>query len=78
MSTTTVVALDPDKLYEIVDGRPEEKERHGARHSGICTRLLIKLGVYLKANRLGELYPIRSRSIVAPQTLRLLQEMVNW
>ena len=25
MSTTTAVALDPDKLYEIVDGRPEGK-----------------------------------------------------
>ena len=32
MSTTTEVALDPDKLYEIVDGQPEEKEISGARH----------------------------------------------
>jgi Uma2 family endonuclease len=56
MSTTTAVALDPDKLYEIVDGQPEEKERPGARHSGICGRLTIRLGMYLKANRLGELY----------------------
>jgi len=63
MSTTTVVALDPNKLYEIVDGQPEEKERHGARHSGICTRLMIKLGMYLKANRLGELYPVTSFQI---------------
>jgi Uma2 family endonuclease len=63
MSTTTAVALDPDKLYEIVDGQLEEKERHGARHSGICTRLLIKLGMYLKTNRLGELYPATSFQI---------------
>jgi len=56
MSTTTEVALDPEKLYEIVDGRPQEKEIPGARHSGICTRLAIELGMYLKANRLGELY----------------------
>ena len=63
MSTTTAVALDPDKLYEIVDGRPEEKERQGARHSGICARLLIKLGMYLKANRLGELYLVTSFQI---------------
>jgi len=56
MSTTTAVALDPDKLYEIVDGQPEEKEMPGARHSGICARLAIELGVYLKANQLGGLY----------------------
>ena len=56
MSTSTAVALDPDKLYEIVDGQPEEKEMPGARHSGICARLAIELGVYLKANRLGGLY----------------------
>ena len=69
MSTTTAVALDPDKLYEIVDGRPEEKERHGARHSGICTRLLIKLGMYLKANRLGEIYPETSFQIGANERI---------
>ena len=41
MPTITEVALDPDKLYEIVDGQPEEKEMPGARHSGICARLTI-------------------------------------
>ena len=56
MSTTTEVALDPDKLYEIVDGQPEEKEMPGARHGGICTRLAIELGLYLKTNQLGGLY----------------------
>lgn len=56
MATMTVVALDPDKLYEIVDGQPEEKEMPGARHSGICARLTTVLGVYLKANRSGGLY----------------------
>jgi len=56
MPTMTAVALDPDKLYEIVDGQPEEKEMPGARHSGICARLTIKLGIYLTANRLGGLY----------------------
>ena len=69
MATTTAVALDPDKLYEIVDGRPEEKERQGARHSGICARLLIKLGIYLKANRLGELYPMTSFQIGANERI---------
>lgn len=56
MPTMTAVALDPDKLYEIVDGQPEEKEMPGARHSGICARLATELGVYLKANRSGGLY----------------------
>jgi Uma2 family endonuclease len=69
MTTTTAVALDPDKLYEIVDGRPEEKERHGARHSGICTRFMIKLGMYLQANRLGELYPVTNFQIGANERI---------
>ena len=69
MSTTTAVALDPDKLYEIVDGQPEEKEMPGARHSGICTRLMIKLGMYLKDNRLGELYPVTSFQIGANERI---------
>ena len=56
MSTTTEVALDPDKLYEIVDGQPEEKEMPGARHGGIGARLTIEIGVYLKTNKLGGLY----------------------
>ena len=56
MSTTTAVALDPDKLYELVDGQPEEKDMPGARHSGICARLTIQLGIYLTANQLGRLY----------------------
>jgi hypothetical protein len=65
MSTPTAVALDPDKLYEIVDGQTEEKERAGARHSGICGRLTVKLGMYLTANQLGELYPEGSFQIGA-------------
>jgi len=63
MATTTAVALDPDRLYEIVNGQPEEKEMPGARHGGVCMRLAIALGVYLKANRLGELYPETSFQI---------------
>ena len=56
MSTMTAVALDPDRLCAIVDGQPEEKERLGARHSGICGRLTVQLGMYLQAIRLGALY----------------------
>jgi Uma2 family endonuclease len=69
MSTTTAVALDPDKLYEIVDGQPEEKEMPGARHSGICTRLTVKLGLYLTANPLGELYAESSFQIGANERI---------
>jgi Uma2 family endonuclease len=69
MSTTTAVALDPDKLYEIVDGQPEEKEMPGARHSGICGRLTVKLGMYLTANQLGELYPEGSFQIGANERI---------
>jgi Uma2 family endonuclease len=57
MSTTPEITLDPDKLYEIVNGQPEEKEMPGARHGGVSGRLAIELGIYLKANKLGELYP---------------------
>src|SRR5262249_47342338 len=56
MAIMTEVALDPDKLYEIVDGQPEEKEMPGARHSGICARLALELGLYIKANQLGGHY----------------------
>ena len=69
MSTTTAVALDPDKLYEIVDGQPEEKEMPGAKHSGICGRLAIELGLHLKANRLGGLYPEGSLQIGANERI---------
>jgi len=69
MSTTTEVALDPEKLYEIVDGQPEEKKMPGARHGGVCGRLAIKLGIYLTANRLGELYVETSFQIGANERI---------
>jgi len=65
----TAVALDPDRLYEIVDGQPEEKEMPGAQHGGICTRLAIELGMYLRANRLGELYVETSFQIGANERI---------
>lgn len=49
-------SLDPDKHYEIVNGQPEEKEMAGARHSGVGARLLIRMGVHVEANHLGEVY----------------------
>ncbi|HKX29076.1 MAG TPA: Uma2 family endonuclease, partial [Blastocatellia bacterium] len=52
----TEIMLDPEKNYEIVNGHPEEKEVPGARHGGICRRLLVKLAFYLNENQIGELY----------------------
>ncbi len=48
--------IDPEKQLEWVNGHAEVKEMAGARHSRIGTRLIIKLGVYLEANPIGEIY----------------------
>jgi Uma2 family endonuclease len=55
--------LDPDRKYEIVNGKPEEKEMPGARHSEICGFLTVEIGIYLKSNLLGRLYPEASFQI---------------
>jgi Uma2 family endonuclease len=52
----TEIVLNPDKEYEIVDGRPQEKEMGGARHSGIGTRLIARLAPYVEAGGLGAVY----------------------
>ncbi len=57
MQSTTEVALDPERNYEFVNGEPEVKEMPGARHSGICGRLMAELVLYLKTNPIGFLYP---------------------
>jgi Uma2 family endonuclease len=51
-----VTVLNPEKEYEIVAGQPEEKAMGGARHGGIGARLLIRLGSYVEAHRLGGVY----------------------
>ena len=56
MSVTTEVILDPEKEYEIVAGLPEEKNMGGARHGGVGTRLIIRLGNFVETNRLGGVY----------------------
>ena len=48
--------LDPEKRYEFVDGQPKEKEMPGARHSGVGTRLIIELGIYLRSHPIGCVY----------------------
>jgi Uma2 family endonuclease len=51
-----LTVLNPEKEYEIVAGRPEEKAMGGARHGGIGARLLIRLGSYVEAQHLGGVY----------------------
>ncbi|MDQ3011428.1 MAG: Uma2 family endonuclease [Acidobacteriota bacterium] len=63
------IALDPERSYEIINGKPEEKEMPGARHSGIAGRLAIELGIYLRGNKIGELYPEASFQIGANECI---------
>jgi Uma2 family endonuclease len=56
MSAITEIALNEEKEYEIVDGQPEEKQMGGTQHGGIGVRLIIELGVYVKAHHLGGVY----------------------
>ncbi len=56
MAVMTEVALDLGKEYELVNGKPEEKEMAGARHGGVGSRLHRRLGVYVEENDLGEVY----------------------
>lgn len=51
-----MTVLNPEKEYEIVAGQVEEKEMGGARHGGIGARLIIRLGSYAEAQRLGGVY----------------------
>lgn len=56
MSVTTEILPDSEKEYEIVDGQPEEKIMGGARHGGVGTRLIIRLGNHVETNKLGGVY----------------------
>lgn len=49
----TGVALDPEKRYEIVNGKPDEKPMPGGRHGVIGGRIVTELGIYLKAHSMG-------------------------
>jgi Uma2 family endonuclease len=42
--------------YEFVDGHWEAKETDSSRHSGVGTRLFIRLGSYVETNQLGGVY----------------------
>lgn len=56
MSAVLDVVVDTDKEYETLNGQSEEKNMAGARHSGVGTRLIIKLGRYLEENEIGAVY----------------------
>ena len=48
--------IDPEKQIEIADGKVEIKEMAGAKSGGVAARIIIEVGVYVKANKLGRLY----------------------
>ena len=50
------VTLDPEKEYEIVNGIPEEKPMAGAVHGNVIARLIVRIGSYVEAHDLGEIY----------------------
>ncbi len=43
MVAAAQLALDDDKIYEIVDGQLEEKPMAGAKHGGVGMRLGAKI-----------------------------------
>lgn len=49
-------ALDPERSYEIVNGKPEVKEMPGGRHGKIASRIDRRLGTFVETNRLGEVF----------------------
>lgn len=48
--------LDPEREYEIVNGKPVAKAMEGARHGGVCARLLGALGRFVMELELGGVY----------------------
>ena len=50
------ILIDAEKQVEIVNGEEIIKEMAGAKHSGVGTRLIIKLGIYLESNPIGRVY----------------------
>lgn len=48
--------IDAEKQIEIVDGEVEIKNMPGLRSSGVAARIIVKIGIYLEENNIGELY----------------------
>lgn len=49
--------LQRNDRYEFINGNLEKKDMPNAKHSGIAGRLIIELGIYLKTNKIGRIYP---------------------
>lgn len=56
MAVATELALDPEREFEIVNGKPEVKDMAGARHGGVTARLIGKLVSHVEDNFLGGVY----------------------
>lgn len=56
MQAVIDVTLDPEKEYEVVNGIPEERPMAGALHGNIIARLIIRIGSFVEAHGLGEIY----------------------
>ena len=56
MSATAQLALDDDRIYEIVDGQLEEKPMAGAKHGGVGSRLLARVLLHAETHQLGGVY----------------------
>jgi Uma2 family endonuclease len=53
MMEAAQTVLDSEKSFEIVNGRPDEKEMPGARHAVVAATLVAELVIFLKTNKLG-------------------------
>lgn len=49
--------LMKNKNYEYINGNLKKKNMPNAKHSGITGRLVIELGIYLKKQKVGRVYP---------------------
>ena len=56
MSAVLNVIADTVREAAIETGQGEEKNMAGARHSGVGTRLIVKLGIYLEEHEVGAIY----------------------
>jgi len=45
-----------EKEYEMVNGDPEAIRMGSSRHSGVGTRLIIRMGAHVETNKLGAVY----------------------
>jgi len=56
MTTVAELALDTEREFEIVNGKPEAKEMAGAKHGSTIMRLGAKLVNHVEAHDLGTIY----------------------